>query len=95
MAASDLFILTVTFITQFWEQHTQLLVDYFVKMYKKFLLRRFHFSIGFLFRNDFWKNISTPITNTSIRIELMDTGDKRAVSTSFRLLTQHLLNYTT
>lgn len=25
----------------------------------------------------------------------MDTGDKRAVATSFRLLTQHLLNYTT
>ncbi|CAF3732668.1 unnamed protein product [Adineta steineri] len=77
VAASDLFILTVTFITQFWEQHTQLLVDYFVKI------------------NDFWKNISIPITTTSVRIELMDTGDKRAVSTSFRLLTQHLLNYTT
>ncbi|CAF0771141.1 unnamed protein product [Rotaria sordida] len=77
VAASDLFILTVTFITQFWEQHTQLLVDYFVKI------------------NDFWKNISTPISNTRVRIELMDTGEKRAVSASFRLLTQHLLNYTT
>ncbi|CAF1551321.1 unnamed protein product, partial [Adineta ricciae] len=77
VAATDLFILTVTFITQFWEQHTQLLVDYFVKI------------------NDFWKNISAPITNTSVSIKLMDTGDKRAVSTSFRLLTQHLLNYTT
>ncbi|CAF4457569.1 unnamed protein product, partial [Rotaria magnacalcarata] len=32
IAANDLFILTVTFITQFWEQRTQLLVDYFVKM---------------------------------------------------------------
>ncbi|CAF4345958.1 unnamed protein product, partial [Rotaria sp. Silwood2] len=74
IAASDLFILTVTFITQFWEQHTQLL---------------------FYFRNDFWKNISIPISNTSVRIELMDPGDKRAVSASFRLLTQHLLNYTT
>lgn len=30
--AMELFILTVTFITQFWEERTQLLVDYFVKM---------------------------------------------------------------
>ncbi|CAF3791884.1 unnamed protein product [Rotaria magnacalcarata] len=45
--------------------------------------------------NDFWKNNSTPISNTNIRIELMDTGDKRAVAASFRLLTKHLLNYKT
>ncbi|CAF3615712.1 unnamed protein product [Rotaria socialis] len=77
IAANDLFILTVTFITQFWEQRTQLLVDYFVKI------------------NDFWKNISTSISHTSVCIELMDTGEKCAVSASFRLLTQHLLNYTT
>ena len=44
---------------------------------------------------DFWKNISAPISNTNIRIELMDPNDKRAVSASFRLFTQHLLNYTT
>ena len=43
----------------------------------------------------FGKNISTPLTSTNVRIELLETGDKRAVSTSFRLFTQHLLNYTT
>ncbi|CAF1971934.1 unnamed protein product [Rotaria magnacalcarata] len=77
IVANDLFILTVTFITQFWEQRTQLLVDYFVKI------------------NDFWKNISISISRTSVCIELMDIGEKCAVSASFRLLTQHLLNYTT
>jgi len=76
-AANELFILTVNFITQFWEERTQLLVDYFVKI------------------NNFWKNVSTPITKTNIQFKVMDTGDKRVVATSFRLLTQHLLNYTT
>jgi len=46
-------------------------------------------------RNDFWKNVSASITKTNMRIEMMDKDDQKAVSTSFRLLTQHLLNYTT
>ena len=53
------------------------------------------FRLSSCFRNNFWKNASTPISTTTIRIEMMDTGDKRAVAASFRLLTQHLLNYTT
>lgn len=49
----------------------------------------------FDYRNDFWKNISSSISCTNVQIEVMDVGDKRAVSVSFRLLTQHLLNFTT